>query len=93
MPEYSSVYSSSESSTTENSFEIASDGSGNYKLDNLIIAPIETEWHHLAISYDGNTFKAFINGQEVLAEELAYSFKFDLFRIGTNRNDDKGFEG
>lgn len=95
LPRYSSVFSSTQRGATENTFQIAADGSGNYKLNHLILAPINTEWHHLAISYDGNTntLKAFINGQEVLAEELTYSFKFDLFRIGANRNAEVGFEG
>ncbi|MDJ0598395.1 MAG: hypothetical protein QNJ37_06100 [Crocosphaera sp.] len=68
------------------SFQIQSDGSGNYQLNynhnnsnnTLSLAPINTEWHHLAVTYDGSTFKTFVNGQEVLAQELAMSWQFEL---------------
>ncbi|MGK7941795.1 MAG: LamG-like jellyroll fold domain-containing protein [Crocosphaera sp.] len=101
LPEHSSVFSSSQSGTVDNSFQLESDGSGNYRLNyrqnnsgnSFVLAPINTEWHHLAISYDGTTLRAFINGQEVFAEEVAMSLQFDLFRIGVNRGGIRGFDG
>ncbi len=103
LPQYSSVFSSinTPAELVNNSFQIESDGSGNYRLNykqnnsnqRLSLAPISTEWHHLAISYDGTTLKTFINGQEVFAQEVALSLQFELFRIGINRGGNLGFEG
>ncbi|MFB2980147.1 LamG-like jellyroll fold domain-containing protein [Microseira sp. BLCC-F43] len=91
------ILGSSNSATTANSFEIVSDGAGNWQFKygtvSLTIGAISVNWQHLVITYDGTTLKSFVDGTPVLSQTQTLTCQFTYFRLGANRQGDKKFTG
>lgn len=50
-------------------------------------------WNHIALTYDGTTFKTYQNGFEIASGTKTMSSAISIFKFGTNRQSDTGFEG
>ncbi|MEQ9482512.1 LamG domain-containing protein [Coleofasciculus sp. F4-SAH-05] len=97
LPESAGIFASSNSATTTGSFQIDSDGAGNWRFNHadgyFTIGAIALDWQHLVIGYDGTTLKGFLDGTEVLSQTLTLSAQFTHVRLGSNRNADNLFAG
>ncbi|MEQ9553056.1 MAG: LamG domain-containing protein [Coleofasciculus sp. G3-WIS-01] len=97
LPESAGIFASSNSATTTGSFQIDSDGAGNWRFNHadgyFTIGAIALDWQHLVIGYDGTTLKGFLDGTEVLSQTLTLSSQFTHVRLGANRNADNLFAG
>ncbi len=97
LPEGSGLFASSNSAATASSFQIDSDGAGNWRFlhsdGSFPIGAIALNWQHLVIAYDGTTLKGFLDGTEVLSQTLTLSSQFTHVRLGSNRNADSLFAG
>jgi hypothetical protein len=79
-------------------FQIDSDGSGNYRLygdgTGFNLGAIgNVVWQHLAVTYDGSIFTAYLDGQPVGTSPPGRMASFATLKIGSNRITTNFFKG
>jgi hypothetical protein len=74
IPSWTTVFGFSPDGSTEGTyFDIAVDDSGNYVIDVLgwagVFGPVDTEWHHFAVTYTGDGGSWYLDGRYIDTSE------------------------
>jgi probable HAF family extracellular repeat protein/uncharacterized repeat protein (TIGR03803 family)/YVTN family beta-propeller protein len=99
--EFTGIIASGGFGETATTFQLELDGFGNYRLDagngdvSILIGPATDFFQHLAVTFDGVTIAAYLNGQMV--ESAAWfgppALGFTTLTIGVDRDATSPFEG
>ena len=101
LPEFTGVLSTGGSAQSATSFQIELDGTGNYRLNvgdgalSWLIGPALDFFQHVAVTFDGSTLTAYLNGQLVQSEVWAGSpgLGFHVLNVGIDREGLHPFTG
>jgi len=105
--EWRSIFSSSDNPTIKSSFQIdiggtekgypgdwrfhgCAENSTNFSID---ICEIVEEWQYLTVTFDGTTIKTYLNGEFKYSDTPTFNGRFELYKIGVNRNHYRFLEG
>ena len=95
---YTSLFSNYDGSYPRGSFQVDI-WKGKYRFcynpeaANLYIGPVKTTWQHLAITFDGETIRTYLDGQAMGDKEFAIKTTFKDYVLGRNRSANKYFAG
>ncbi|MHC4325897.1 MAG: LamG domain-containing protein, partial [Planctomycetota bacterium] len=97
IPSWTSVFGFAPDGNTDGTYyDIAVDDSGNYVLNiqgwAAIFCAVDTEWHHFAVTYNGNEGSSYLDGQYIDSEEGPI-ITIDHVRIGANLENNNFFPG
>ena len=101
LPEFTGVLSTGGSAQSATSLQIELDGTGNYRLNagdgavSWLIGPALDFFQHVALTFDGSTLTAYLNGQLVQSEVWAGSpgLGFHVLNVGIDRDGLHPFTG
>ncbi|MGB1015020.1 MAG: LamG-like jellyroll fold domain-containing protein, partial [Nannocystaceae bacterium] len=98
QPSAPGLFSSTEVAGANDALSLILNADGTYQLQHatgsLTLGAAEPVWHHLAISYDGQTLRAYFDAQLVAeVEENDHTYGFQTYLLGTNVNRDTFFAG
>ena len=101
QPEFTGILSSGGSGQAATTFQLELDGFGNYRLNagngdlSILIGPATDFFQHLAVTFDGATLVAYLNGQIVESAGWLGSpdLGFTTLAIGIGREAVSPFEG
>ena len=101
LPEFTGVLSTGGPAQKATSLQIELDGTGNYRLNvgdgdlSLLIGPALDFFQHVAVTFDGSTLTAYLNGQLVQSEVWAGSpgLGFHVLNVGIDRDGLHPFTG
>jgi len=97
IPSWTTVFGFAPDGSTEGTyFDIAVDDMGNYAINVQgwagVFGPVDTEWHHFAVTYTGSGGSWYLDSQYIDVSEGAVG-TIDQFRIGARLEDNKFFPG
>ena len=97
IPGWTTVFGFAPGGNTDGTYyDIAVDDAGNYVINVQgwagIFCPVDTQWHHFAVTYTGNGGSWYLDGQYIDSEEGAVA-TIDRVRIGTRLEDNNYFPG
>jgi len=97
IPSWTSVFGfAPEGSTDGTYYDIVVDDSGNYAINVQgwagVFGPVDTEWHHFAVTYTGDGGSWYLDGQYIDIAEGAVG-TIDRVVIGARLEDNKFFPG
>ena len=101
LPEFTGVLSTGASGQNATSFQIELDGSGNYRLNvgdsalSWLLGPALDFFQHVAVTFDGSTLTAYLNGQLVQSDVWTGSpgLGFHVLNVGIDREGLHPFTG
>ena len=94
---YTGLFSSSTNPSLDGSFQIDTDGSGNFRFNHnkigaKTLGKITTGWQHIAIASDGSYVTILLDGV-ARARLPCVQTGFNAFIVGANRGLSLGFKG
>jgi hypothetical protein len=97
IPSWTSVFGFAPDSTTDGTYlDLEIDDAGNYAAHiqgwSAVICALDTEWHHFAVTYDGDGGTWFLDGEEA-GSEAGEIGTIDQFRIGAKLSESHYFPG
>ena len=101
LPEFTGVLSTGGAGQSATSLQIELDGTGNYRLNvgdstvSWLLGPALDFFQHVAVTFDGSTLTAYLNGQLVQSEAWTGSpgLGFHVLNLGIDRDGLQPFTG
>ena len=100
QPEFTGIVSTGLPAQLSTSLQIGLDGFGNYRLDvgdgeqSWLIGPATDFFQHIAVTFDGSTIAAYLNGQLVRSDaSTSTGLGFQILNVGIDRDGGLPFNG
>src|SRR5262249_18643849 len=100
QPEFTGIVSTGVPEQHSTSLQIDLDGLGNYRLDvgdggqAWLIGPATDFFQHIAVTFDGSTIAAYLNGQLVQSDaSTSIGLGFQILNVGIDRDGALPFNG
>ena len=97
IPSFTSVFGFVPGGSTDGTyFDVEVDDAGNYVVHvqgwDAVICALDTEWHHFALTYNGDSGNWYLDGEEI-GTDAGELGTLDQVRIGAKPNESKYFPG